>query len=249
MKKFLVSFFVFVAMISMISCQTNSSGTPLEECIDAMVEANSNDACAVDDRSTLIEEYIQSFEDQFNVTDSAYTQNALSYSISKDETIERIEFWYQYSLLPEGQFTTEYETFKTIFLTMVSELREMNDVPEFIFSGEYLFLDDYAYKYHNDASDQVSGEIIIWGMELPFATVFSNNQSFLLEKADDEDLVSQDFTLVTADHNVLITIDTVANTYTYDVYYTTEGATTTAADVGAIIEAAFNSISLTLVTE
>ncbi len=246
MKKLSVLSLVFIAMILLCACETSSTATPLEECIDAMVEENNNDACIQTDRETLIEEYIQSFSDQFDATDASYAQNELSYSQSKDGSIERIEFWYQYSLLPEGQFLTGYDTFKSIFQTMSSELREMNDVPEFIFSGEYLFLDDYAYKYFQDANDQISGQIIVWGLTEAFADVFATNQSFLLDKADDEDLIQQEFILVTNDHNVSIVINPADDTYSYDVYFTSELATTTASDVGILIEAAFNSISLTL---
>lgn len=229
------------AMIS----ETGLDVSDLEQCIDDMVEENSNTACDASLRESLLEDYIRSFEDQFSTTDSMYSQTQLSYSQSKDGSIERIEFWFQYSLLPSGQAVDDYEVFKSMIETISMELREMNAVPEFIFSGEFLFMDDYAYKYHQDANDDLSGEIIVWGLLDTFANTYASNETFLLVHADDGDLVKQEYIIVTGDHSAKITIETVDNTYMHEVYFTADDAVTTSASVATIIENSFSTTTLT----
>jgi len=252
MKKLLIIMVVFLTVSLLSGCtqamisDTGYDLTDLEECIDNMVSENSNQACSAALRESLLEEYVLSFTDEFDDTDSIFEKTQLSYSQSKDGSIERIEFWFQFSMLPGNQVITEYETFKGIIQTMSLELRDMNDVPEYIFSGEFLFLDDYAYKYHHNQDDDISGEIIIWGMLDTFENTFEANETFLLDKQNDSDLILQDFIIVTGDYSAKITIKPLQEVYTYDIYYKSSDAVMTETEIETIIETSFNSTTLTL---
>lgn len=252
MKK-ITLLFLFIGISILLSACTQSmistSGydlTDLEICIDSMVEENSNEACSLELRESLLEDYIRSFETDFNVTDSQYQQTRLDYSISKDETIERIEFWVQYSLLPSNDEQANYDLFKGFAETIQSELRSLNDVPEFIFTIEYLFLDDFAYKYHNNLNDELSQVIIIWDMDELFTNTVVANEAFIMSHINDEDLLVQEFIFVTNDFNASISVFPQTDTYTHNVYFEDDDALITTAEAEAFIESEFNAEGLTL---
>jgi len=249
-----LTYFLSLVLISIVltgcsggttTSETGYDLTALEECIDAMVEDNSNQACTTETKNTLLEEYATSFMDEYSGTATTYSKSDLTYSQSKDGSIERIEFWFQFTGLPADLAETEYESFKAIIQTMSTELRAMNSVPEFIFSGEFLFLDDYAYKYHHDLNDDISGEIIVWGLLSTFTETFAANKTFLQSKLNDEDLISQEYIIVTGDHNVSIEINNVTSTYSYNIYYSNPESLTTITEVETDVESLFVIVSFT----
>lgn len=251
MKKGFIITFLATFLLLLTGCSESSvseSGydlEALEECIDAMVEENSNQACETSVKEAIIEEYVTSFMDEYADENTVYTDSDLSYSSSKDGSIERIEFWFQFAMLPSGIAQTEYDSFKSIIQTMSTELRAMNDVPEFIFTGEFMFMDDFAYKYHHNLNDEISGDIVIWGMQTSFEITYTEFESFILDKANDEDLILQEVTLVNNDHNVKISIDPITDSYNYQVYYTADDAVMTVAEVESFIETSFSTITFT----
>lgn len=217
----------------------------LEECIDAMVEENSNQACETSVKEALIEEYSTSFMAQYTDNETLFTDSNLTYSQNKDGSIERIEFWFQFAHLPSDIAEDEYEAFKLIIQTMSTELRAMNSVPEFIFTGEFMFMDNYVYKYHHDLNDDISGDIVLYGMDSTFQTTYNAHELFILDKADDEDLVLQEVTIVNSDHNVKLSINPVEDTYSYQIYYTADEAVMPILEVESIIYTSFDTILFT----
>jgi hypothetical protein len=249
MKKGILFTFLATILFLLTGCSepmVSESGydlEALEECVDAMIDEDSNQACDTTVKDTIIEEYSTSFMEEFAGENTQYTDSNLTYSQNKDGSIERIEFWFQFANLPSGIAQTEYETFKSIIQTMSLELRAMNDVPEFIFTGEFLFMDDIAYKYHHDLNDDISGDLIVWGMQTTFQTTYLQYETFFLEKANDEELKLQEITIVNNDHNVKISIDPMNGTYSYQIYYTADEAVMSTTEVESIIETSFDTIS------
>ncbi len=250
MKKIL-SFTILVITITLLSgcsgpvSETGYDLTPLEECIGSMIDDNSNQACDTSVKEAIIEEYANSFMEEYADEQTQYNDSDLTYSTSRDSSIVRIEFWFLFSLLPENISVAEYENFKGIIEAMSIELRDMYADVEFIFSGEFLFMDDTAFKFHHDASDDISGEIIYWGLLSDFETTYNANETFLLDKANDEDLILQELTIVTGDHNVKISVYPQSDEYDYQIYFTAEDAVMTISEVETLINTSFTSISFT----
>ena len=255
MKKMLLLGLILTSGLLLSGCtqaMVSSTGydlSALEICIDDMVDADSNTACDASDRDSLLEEYVQSFEEEFDATNSVYTDTQLSYSINKTGDIERIEFWFQYALLSADQAQTNLEMFKGIIQTMSEELNEMNDIPEYIFSGEFMFLGNLIYKFHHDSSNEISEEILEVHVLEDFTTSFELIDDFLLTQADDDELKLQTYTITSYEYSVKIYIHPADNTWSYDFYFENPVAVLTILEAETLVENLFTTTSLTLITE
>lgn len=242
-----ISFFITGCTGDPLTSETGYDLTPLDECIDAMVEDNSNTSCDTATKEAILQEYTDEFMAEYSGVDTVYSDSTMSYSHSKDITIERVEFWFQFALLPEENIEVNYEEYKAIIMNMSTELRLINEVPEFIFSGEFFHYGDVNYKFHHDLNDDIKGEIHVFGLvDEDFTMTFNSRLSFLLEKANDEDLIEQKIMIVTGDHNAEIIVDPINDTYSYTIYYSVVNPTITVEAAEALIEAAFDA-SFTLV--
>ena len=79
----------------------------------------------------------------------------LEFTTNKSGDESRVTLWFQYSLLSETEIGN-YEVFKEIIQTMLIDMRTMNDGPEMLISGEFLFEGHLIYKFSVDANDDLS---------------------------------------------------------------------------------------------
>lgn len=217
----------------------------LEQCIDDMVDQMSSGACDLTDRKQLAKDYIQSFESEFDTTGSSYNMSDLEFTTNKSSDESRVTLWFQYSLLPETE-VENYEVFKEIVQTMLIDMRTMNEDPEMLISGEFLFYGNVIYKFSVDANDDLSGTIIVSDSLSPFETVFATYESNIQAHGTDPELLSQKFTIIGSDHSVELIVDIAASTYTMNIYRTDNEDTSTIAEIETLIETSLNEISLTL---
>jgi hypothetical protein len=253
MKKVLVLIVTFIMTFTFVGCGDTGNEltidvTDLESCIDAMVEADSNTACDAADRDLYLEDYVRSYETLFTASE-IYTINDLEYSISKTGDVERIEFWFQYALLPEADATSNYEVYKEIIQSISEDLQAMNDVPEYIFTGEFMFEGHMVYKYHHDADNQITGEVLYLDHTNDFTTVLTTIESFNVSVADDDELLLQIFTMTSSEYSVKVYVHPADNTYSIDIYYSNPDASITEAQAQTMIEDAFSETGLTFITE
>lgn len=251
MKRILVLAVIVSVGIVLTGCSTSfdsSTGLdlePLDECIDAMVSAQSNVECARDTKLSLMDEYANAFINAYEYEGVEFNHSDLNYSLIRDDS-EEIEYWFQFSLLPAGEYLTRYDEYKTITTGMKTELETMNDTPKYILSSEFLFIDDIAYKFHYTQSSEFQADVIIWNLDTEFDATYTEYESFILEKLDDEDFTQIEMIIVTESHNVSIVVDPINNTYTFDIYFTSEDTTLTNAEVENIIITSLTTISFTL---
>jgi predicted small secreted protein len=218
----------------------------LEQCIDDMVDQMSSSACDLTERKQLAKDYIQSFESEFDTTGSNYNMSDLEFTTNKSGDESRVTLWFQYSLLSETEIGN-YEVFKEIIQTMLIDMRTMNDGPEMLISGEFLFEGHLIYKFSVDANDDLSGTIIVSDILTPFATVFDTYESNIQTYGTDSELISQKFTIIGSDHSVELIVDIAANTYTMNIYRSDNEDTSTVAEIETLIETSLSEISLTLI--
>lgn len=251
MKKFLV-LVLFVSITTfLVGCSdtidtvTDLNLDPLNDCIDAMVDEQSNAACDRDTKLSLMDEYANAFVSGFEYEDIVFNHSDLNYSLIRDGS-EEIEYWFQFSLLPADDYLTKYEDYKDIMVNMKSELEVINDTPTYILGGEFMFYGDVAYKFNYTQSFGYESDVIVWNMDVEFDTTYTEYETFILEKANDEDFDSIDIIIVTGLHNVEITVDPINDTYSFIIYYSDEDATITDEAVESIITTSFSTISFTL---
>jgi len=253
MKRIILAIMVFVTVFTLSACaqptisETGYDLSDLETCIDGIVDAISVTGCEGFDRNGLLEQFVKSFESEFDTTGSVFTSSNVDFSSSKDQSEMRLEYWFQYALMLETQSQSNYEVYKEIIQTMVLELREINSEPEFLISANFFHFGDINYKYFSNANDELRGEILIMNLTNDFATNFTTYLSLLETYGIDSELYEQKLIITSSDHNVEVIVDVANTTYSYTIYMTHNEDTTTISEVETLIETAFNAVPLTLV--
>ena len=251
MRKILVLTVIMFSSILLTGCSTSIDSysgldlDPLDECIDAMVSAQSNIECDRDTKLILMDEYANAFITGYEYDGIVFTHSDLNYGLIRDGS-EEIEYWFQFSLIPEDEYLTRYEDFKTVVTEMKSEMEAMNDAPIYLLAGEFMFLDNIVYKFFYTQSQEFKSDIIIYNLTNEFDVTFTEFESFIQEKVTDDDFTDIEIIIVTGLHNVSIVVDPINNTYTYDIYYTSDDAVLTDEEVENIITTSLTSISFTL---
>jgi hypothetical protein len=244
-------FIILVLLFALSSCaspmisETGFDLSELESCIDAIIDQESSLACDMTERKELLKDYIQSFEVEFDATDTIYNMSDLEFTQGKDGSM-RFEYWFQYGGLAAGLAETHYEAFKEIMQTQVLEMREMNSEPEFLVNGEFLMNGNISYKYHSNNQDQLLGEVLLLNSTIDFATLYTDNESYLTTYGLDDELIEQKLTIVSSDFSVQVIVDIVNSTYSYIIYNVNNEDTTTTLEVETMVETTFNNESLTL---
>ena len=89
------------------------------------------------------------------------------------------------------------------------------------------------------------GDVILYGMESTFELTYEANETLILEKAQDGDMLEVVITLVTGNHNVAITCQPSTQTYSTNVYRTDDQSASTALEIETLIDGSFSTISFT----
>ncbi len=250
MKRLIKLFLIISISLIMTGCTEDPDTgeieydlSTLDGCIDAMVAEDSNLACEATTKDQLIEEYASEFMLEHQGPDTVYNHSDLTYShLDKDGSMSKIDFWFQFALLPENVYQTNYETYKGIVETMSLELEAINSEPKYVFTVEFFHYGDVNYKFHHLEDGTIRGEIHVYDLiNKNFTDLFNDKISFLLLHASDTDLIEQKITLVTGDHNVEVIVDILNSTYSYSIYYTQDMPTISISEVETLIENAFGS--------
>lgn len=251
MKK-LIMFTLLLLVTTLSACESNVTSvtgydlTDLDSCIDAMVNDVSSLSCPSPDRETYLVTYLQQFESSFDTTNSTFTDSDFEFNSDKTGDSIRLKYWFQYIGLPDTS-TNNYTTFKEILQTMYTDLRAINEYPEYSITGEFFGMDDIYFIFQVNTDDTLVGEIQIHRSLDPFTSVITETEGFLDSYGVDTDLETQILDILSNDYAVYVVVDVEAQEYQYKVYRQSEELGTTLSEVQTLVETALNDESLTKV--
>lgn len=206
MKKIIV-FMCFLLALILVGCSSGSEYVELENCIDSMVDSKNNDACSQDEKSQLLEDYV-------NQTAGDYNYQITKNLIFKEESLDdSISFGISF-MGTQNTYSDDYLQFSlNYFETVYDDFYTINDDVKYNFTIDFIQFGEMTLHYISEGLFQ-NLEIDIDTND-NFDTLYNRYEDLLIELSDNQSFDSIDFSMNANDYALYISFKIELGYYEY----------------------------------